>query len=150
MIVEKRGESKVFEGVLMCLGEKLERENLPRNCPKTHFCKMRGLGSFIVKKMTLWLLAHLVGPPFAGYPTDISSFGLFSVQLWTHIWRSSWTRIELILVSLERSRCIVSKTLKKLKIKQSDQNSWPREACWRAFHDFLDISIVLTSISTHE
>ena len=85
MIVEKRGESKVFEGVLMCLGEKLERENLPRNCPKTHFCKMRGLGSFIVKKMTLWLLAHLVGPPFAGYPTDISSFGLFSVQLWTHI-----------------------------------------------------------------
>ena len=48
-IIEKRWESKVFEGVLMCLREN-SRDERERICPKIVFCKMRALGSFILKK----------------------------------------------------------------------------------------------------
>jgi len=56
MIVEKRGESKVFEGVWMCLGNKLERgerestQKLPKTLSFLFFGKMRGLGAFILEK----------------------------------------------------------------------------------------------------
>ena len=74
------------------------------------------------------------------------------VQFWLrmHIWRSCWTRIEAILVSLERSRCLDFRKLKKLKLQWLDQKLWSREACWCTFHDFLNISTVLTLILTHE
>ena len=36
------------------------------------------------------------------------------VQIRTHVQRSFWTQIELILVSLEISRCLVSINIKKL------------------------------------
>ena len=55
MIVEKKGKSKVFKGVWMCLGEKLERgerESAHKHYPKFFFFggKMRGLKAFIAEK----------------------------------------------------------------------------------------------------
>ena len=38
---------------------------------------------------------------------------------------------------------LVFKKLKKLKL-------WPQEVCWHTFHSFLNISTILTPISTHE
>jgi len=49
------------------------------------------------------------------------------ICLWMHILRSSRTPIELISVSLERSECLVSRTLNNLKCQQSDQKLWPWE-----------------------
>ena len=54
------------------------------------------------------------------------------------------------MVSLKISSCLVSRILKKLKIPWLDQKLWPWEACCQTLHSFLDISIVLTPISTHE
>ena len=68
MIVEKSGESKVFESVLMCLGEKLEREKREstKKLPKSlffFFFLNEGYGGIYTKKIPFWLLGHLEGPP---------------------------------------------------------------------------------------
>ena len=64
VIVLKKEKLKLFDGVWMCLGEKLRSgkrefsQNLPRNCPKPPSSfffgggggKMRGLEAFIFEK----------------------------------------------------------------------------------------------------
>ena len=65
MIVEKRGESKVFEDVWMCLGDKLERRERerPRKTAQNFFVlKNEGFRGIYTGKVTLRLPAHLIGP----------------------------------------------------------------------------------------
>ena len=58
--------------------------------------------------------------------------------------------IGLILTPLERYSVSVSKKVWNSKIQRLDQKLWLLEVCKCNFHNFLDISTVLTPISTHE
>ena len=69
MIVEKRGESKVFEGVWMCLGvfgreikERRERICLGKLPNTSSFFQNEGSGDIYTGKLILRLPMHLVGP----------------------------------------------------------------------------------------
>ena len=81
--VEKRGESKMFEGVLMCLMcleaklERKERENLPINCQRPFVFANEGSGGICTGKVTLWLPAHLVGPPATLLTSVVLTFFFF-------------------------------------------------------------------------
>ena len=79
----------MFKGVLVCLdvfrreiGERRERENLPKNCPGNFFLffggKMSGLEAFIAKNDL-----SATGAPcrVASHLVDIGNFGLVSVQI---------------------------------------------------------------------
>ena len=83
MIVEKRGESKVFEDVWMCLGDKLERREreLPRKTAQNFFV-LKNEGYLYWKSDS-----SASGSPYraVGHPADISSFGFFLVQFFMHI-----------------------------------------------------------------
>ena len=132
----KRWASKVFRDVLVCLGEKLGRETAQK-LPRIRFF------FFFWQNEGFWrLLLQKCDPLAMGAPcratsqlADISNFGLIPIWFRMHVWRL---------------RCLGSRTLKKLKIQRSDQKLWLWEAYWHTLYSFLDISIVLTPISTHE
>ena len=133
---EKRG----IKGFLMCLGVNLERKRkriCPGNAPKLpnfiFFFIWGGFVGIYIDFVTLQLRK-----PLSGH------------QLRMAWWRHSWAWIWLILESFERYRCVVSRTLKHMEIQWSDQRLWPWEVSWCALHGFQYISIILTSISTHE
>ena len=82
MIVEKRGESKLFKGLWMCLGEKLEREerkNLPRNYPKLFFFgQNEGSKGIYIENLALRLPAHHVGPSTTLLTLVVLAFSWFN------------------------------------------------------------------------
>ena len=116
-------------------GEKREkkiRKNAQNSSQKPKFSVLVQsgvLGAIYSSWHTFWGLAHLVGHPSrVGSPTNaavlmslwhwqICPVTLLQFWIQMHIWRSSWTWIEVILVSLERSGCLFFKKLKKLKFQ---------------------------------
>ena len=112
VIVEKREESKVFGCVWKRnQREERKRESPPKKLPKNlFFLQNDGFGSIYNGIMTLWLSEALEWPSTTqGLPAtsaNISSSGFFQFNF--------GCIVELILVSLKSSRCLVSKTLKKL------------------------------------
>ena len=81
MIVEKRGESKVFEGVWMCLGvfgreikERRERICLGKLPNTSSFFQNDGSGDIYTRKLILWLPMHLVGPLATLFTSTVLAF----------------------------------------------------------------------------
>ena len=108
--------------------------------------------------MVLWLFELLVTNgcrplKVRRVGVDIIKVWLFRFWLWQHIWMSSQTLIELMLVSLEILGCLVCRTLKKLKFRQLDQKLWSWEVSWRILHDFQEkmnsIIFAMTLVSTY-
>ena len=121
-----------------------KREKIPKNAQNSSqklkfsvLVQSGVLGAIYSSWHTFWGLAHLVGPPSrVGSPTkatvlmslwhwQICPVALLQFWIRMHIWMSSWTWIEAILVSLESSGCLFFKKLKKLKFQQLDKKLWP-------------------------
>ena len=111
-------------------GDKWEKKKMPRKMPKQ-----------LPKRHPL--LVHQVEP---GWHQQFRPHAFFQFWLRTGIRMSFWTHIEAILLHLESSGCLVFINLKKLKFQWLDKKLWSWEVCWRAFHSFLNISIILTLI----
>ena len=127
-------EKRRIKGVWMCLGEKLERRERgsAQKTAKNLFFLLQNEGSGCIYrlKLTLRLLVATVCVPGRVWLTlVVSSFSNFlALTLITYL-KVFPKHIGLILVSLESSGCLVSRTLMKLKIQQPDQKLWPQELC---------------------
>ena len=141
----RKAKNQRFLCVLLERIKEKEKENPPRSSSKMpkipslffffFFFLFWGSGAiysgFVIVQLSeapKGLLASFEGPlGCARADVDISSLSFSLVQLQTHILMPFWTPIKLILVSLERSRCLVSRTLNQMKFQQLEQNLWSRE-----------------------
>ena len=99
------------------IGERRESEFV-QNCLEVLFLQNEGSGGIYIGKMPFRLLVHLERPLATLLTLVVFTFSWFNFGcIFVGLFQ---THIELILVSLESYGCLVSRTLKKLKIQRSD------------------------------